>query len=109
MIEVFPNMKINLGDIIVLWFAQDAGQYKTILSIIQNWFSDEEYSKETYDEYHFEPSPDLKRLDITIIQDDIFDIELKCIIVDRNINSFDLGWGKFTIKNGKIDRFLFEE
>lgn len=108
MIEIFPDTPIKLSDLIIILFGIDGGQDQQVHHIFANWFKDGAYTKELGKDSWFDASPGLESCEISIIMDGIYDIKFECGLWDID-DIAEIGWGKFTIQNNKVDRFLFEE
>jgi len=100
-----PNLKIDIYKLFILVF--DMGDDDQVcMDIMEEWFDDEEYNKYFKNEgSHFTISPDLEAFNIEFGGDYISISTIIGVMDDIDIVDADLG--KFIIRNGIIDRFVY--
>jgi hypothetical protein len=108
LIEIFPDTPFDLRDLFIILFGVDEGRDQYVLDTISEYLHDDAYIKEIGTDQYFDPSPDLENCRIIIMDSQVFKIEFECGISDSS-GGFDVGAADILIRNGKVDRFTFEE
>lgn len=106
MIEVFPDQQLDPRELLSLVFYIDDKDDRAH-DIISKWIGTEAFKKELAYDGCFDASPDVGGYDFYEITDGMYDLEFMSGIFYED-GDIEAEVGKLTIKNGKIDRFLYD-